>query len=106
MNDTPTPRTDALWHAIDFGRPFLAELNDHSRQLEREIAEARVQLREEQHLHTATLNERDRLAEALERIDYCLSNAEDVMHGAGSDDVTIARRIIINALAAVKGETK
>jgi hypothetical protein len=138
MNDTPTPRTDALWHAIDFGRPFLAELNNHSRQLERELAEvrnaavcthgrttasasgwalmyeaaigqrdeARAQLREEQHLHTATLNERDRLAEALERIDYCLSNAEDVMHGAGSDDVTHARRIIINALAAVKGETK
>jgi hypothetical protein len=64
--------------------------------------EARAQLREEQHLHTATLNERDRLAEALERIDYCLSNAEDVMHGAGSDDVTISRRIIINALAAAK----
>jgi hypothetical protein len=51
----------------------------------------------------AATEQRDRLMEALERIDYCLSNAENVMHGAGSDDITIARRIIMEAFAAVKG---
>lgn len=86
----------------DAKREPFATVLWHLAQAERELADARAQLREEQHLHTATLNERDRLAEALERIDYCLSNAEDVMHGAGSDDVTISRRIIINALAAAK----
>jgi hypothetical protein len=63
----------------------------YCQQLERELAEAREQ--------------RDRLAGALERIDYALSTAEDVMHGAGADDITIARRIIIEALSAVVGGT-
>jgi hypothetical protein len=49
---------------------------------------------------------RDRLAEALERVDDCLSNAEDVMHGAGSDDVSRARRVISDTLAAVKNEKR
>jgi hypothetical protein len=38
------------------------------RETERELAEVRAQLREEQHLHTATLNERDRLAGEIEAI--------------------------------------
>ncbi len=48
---------------------------------------------------------RDRLAEALERVDDYLSNVEDVMHGAGSDDVSRGRRVISDTLAAVKGGT-
>jgi hypothetical protein len=59
--------------------------------LESELAEAKEQ--------------RDRLAEALERVNECLSNAEDVMHGAGSDDVSRSRRVISDTLAAVKGGT-
>jgi septal ring factor EnvC (AmiA/AmiB activator) len=47
--------------------------------------------------------QRDRLAKALERANECLSNAEDVMHGAGSDDVSRARRVISDTLAAAKG---
>jgi len=59
--------------------------------LQRELAEAKEQ--------------RDRLAEALERVDDYLSNVEDVMHGAGSDDVSRGRRVISDTLAAVKGGT-
>jgi septal ring factor EnvC (AmiA/AmiB activator) len=62
MNKRPTPETDAF-----FARnTSLMEKWEAMKVLERELAEARAQLREEQHLHTATLNERDRLAEALE----------------------------------------
>jgi hypothetical protein len=49
---------------------------------------------------------RDRLAEVLERVDDCLSNVEDVMHGAGSDDVSRGRRVISDTLAAVKNEKR
>jgi hypothetical protein len=52
-----------------------------------------------------TRNQRNTLAEVLERVNECLSNAEDVMHGAGSDDVSRSRRVISDTLAAVKGGT-
>ena len=90
MNDTPTPRTDALWHAIDFGRPFLAELNDHSRQLERELAEARVQ--------------RDALAEALKLAEVCFIRNHPADYQTGWKDAV--NWINRQTLAAVKGETK
>ena len=43
--------------------------------------------------------QRDRLAEALEAADECLALIEDVGHGAMSDNVTAARRIVLQALS-------
>jgi hypothetical protein len=57
------------------------------------------------HERNEARNQRNTLAGALQRVDECLSNAEDVMHGAGSDDVSKARRVISDTLAAVKGGT-
>ena len=38
-----TPRTDALWDNQPFGRPFLSEVREFARQLERELAEVTEQ---------------------------------------------------------------
>jgi hypothetical protein len=104
MSDTP--RTDAQAPWIE--SPQL----DFARQLERELAEAKFDLQFRRELYALQTKEleqsrdqRDRLAGALQRVDECLSNAEDVMHGAGSDDVSRARRVISDTLAAVKGGT-
>jgi hypothetical protein len=88
MSDTP--RTDAC-EKIATRRHGYYDRFAIARELESELAEAKEQ--------------RDRLAEALERVNECLSNAEDVMHGAGSDDVSRSRRVISDTLAAVKGGT-
>jgi uncharacterized protein (DUF3084 family) len=114
MHNTPTPETDVLWdryqNEMTQGGQFAVgprELYDHARRMERERDDLLTRLTAIEHRMPEELarleHQRDRLAEALERIDYCLSNAENVMHGAGSDDITIARRIIIDALAAAKG---
>jgi hypothetical protein len=120
MSDTPM--TDAEWDSIIVSHPWDAaaeQMAQHARKLERELADAKRELDNATsdakqsevdairalHERNEAREQRDRLAEALERIDYALSTAEDVMHGAGADDVTMARRIIIEALAAVKGGT-
>ena len=41
MSDTP--RTDALWDNQPFGRPFLSEVREFARELERELAEVTEQ---------------------------------------------------------------
>jgi hypothetical protein len=84
----------------DAKREPFATVLWHLAQAERELADARAQLREEQHLHTATLNERDRLAEALREI----KNELGVPQPEYPAPVANAVRIADEALAAVKGE--
>lgn len=94
------PRRDALWAKHDGLTPALAaEMLVLAGELERELAEVRAQLREEQHLHTATLNERDRLAEALRPfIDGWSDKSCDSI--VTEEQFRDAKR----ALAAVKGD--
>jgi uncharacterized coiled-coil DUF342 family protein len=104
MSDTP--RTDE-WLAEDIevlrvaNYEFTQEI--HGLREQRDVIMQRLS---ETHMQmTEAEKQRDRLAEALERVNECLSNAEDVMHGAGSDDVSRARRVISDTLAAAKGGT-
>ena len=83
-----TPRTDACEY-VAMRRHAHYDRFAIARELERELAAVEAQ--------------RDRLAEVLERIDYCLSGVEDVIHGDGTDGISVARKIIIEALAAVEG---
>jgi len=83
-----TPRTDACEY-VAMRRHAHYDRFAIARELERELAAVEAQ--------------RDRLAEVLERIDYCLSGVEDVIHGDGADGISVARKIIIEALAAVEG---
>ena len=83
-----TPRTDACEY-VAMRRHAHYDRFAIARELERELAAVEAQ--------------RDRLAEVLERIDYCLSGLEDVIHGDGADGISVARKIIIEALAAVEG---
>ena len=85
-----TPRTDACEY-VAMRRHAHYDRFAIARELERELAAVEAQ--------------RDRLAEVLERIDYCLSGVEDVIHGDGADGISVARKIIIEALAAVEGGT-
>ena len=85
---TDTPRTDACEY-VAMRRHAHYDRFAIARELERELAAVEAQ--------------RDRLAEVLERIDYCLSGVEDVIHGDGTDGISVARKIIIEALAAVEG---
>jgi hypothetical protein len=107
MSDRPTPETDAEFPKLYDSATEWVDA-DFARRLERERDDLLSRLTAIEHRMPEELarleHQRDRLAESVERIDYCLSNAENVMHGAGSDDITIARRIIIDALAAVKGD--
>jgi hypothetical protein len=135
MSKSTTPRTDANKHSIDHVERYGFEnsLDDRvvewpilCEEIERELAEAREQrdvalsdleFRRELYVILAercdrrtvelaeTRNQRNTLAEVLERVNECLSNAEDVMHGAGSDDVSRARKVISDTLAAAKGGT-
>ena len=41
---------------------------------------------------------------ALEAADECLALIEDVGHGAHMDNVTVARKIVLDAIAKAKGE--
>ena len=115
MSDTP--RTDSYAGYIDSGGWWQYSCDGEfvqlhaARQLERELNEIREEnknLNADMILHErmalSFMDERDKLVEALELIDDYLSNAEDVMHGAGSDQVTIARGIISKSLAATKGK--
>ena len=86
MSDTP--RTDACEY-VAIRRHAHYDRFAIARELERELAAVEAQ--------------RDRVAEVLERIDYCLSGVEDVIHGDGTDGISVARKIIIEALAAVEG---
>jgi len=95
---TDTPRMDEAWlrpqrqgKGLVYVLPtkIALSVSDEGKQLERELAAVEAQ--------------RDRLAEALERVDYCLSGVEDVIHGDGADGISVARKIIIEALAAVEG---
>ena len=83
-----TPRTDACEY-VAMRRHAHYDRFAIARELERELAAVEAQ--------------RDRLAEVLERIDYCLSGVEAVIHGDGTDGISVARKIIIEALAAVEG---
>ena len=83
-----TPRTDACEY-VAMRRHAHYDRFAIARELERELAAVEAQ--------------RDRLAEVLERVDYCLSGVEDVIHGDGADGISVARKIIIEALAAVEG---
>ena len=83
MSDTP--RTDALWDNQPFGRPFLSEVREFARQLERELA--------------GVTEQRDRLAEAGQAV-------VDRWHTPLWKDVPHTAKFIQNledALAAVKG---
>lgn len=93
MNDTP--RTDAFWDRMPFGRPFLSEVRKFARQLERELAEARRQ--EKIHFdNCASIREqRDRLAEALREV------LED--HAQAGCISIEAQEVAEAALDAVKG---
>ena len=74
MSDTP--RTDALWDNQPFGRPFLSEVGEFARQLERELAEVTSQ--------------RDKLLSTLRTISF----------SAVDSDIKL---LADQALAAVKG---
>jgi septal ring factor EnvC (AmiA/AmiB activator) len=105
MSDRATPYTDAeyiKWVHLPMNDQ-LTNMHLHARRLECELTQAQKQLNHTFEELTETRTQRDRLAEALERVNECLSNAEDVMHGAGSDDVSRARRVISDTLAAAKG---
>ena len=47
----------------------------------------------------APLNKLDALKGALESADECLSLIEDVGHGAMSENVTVARKIVLDAIS-------
>ena len=99
------PRRDALWAKHDGLTPALAaEMLVLAGELERELAEVRAQLREEQHLHTATLNERDRLAEALDGISVACFRIGRGDVGDICFTISTMRQKALAALAAVKGE--
>jgi hypothetical protein len=125
MNDAPMTRSENMTGFLkdldqDPKREPFATILWHLKESERELAdaqelagpisldlisklkaerdEARAQLREEQHLHTVTLNERDRLADALKGlIDNYQKNKGQ---GLGLGPIVKANK----ALAAVKGD--
>ena len=74
QEERPTPRTDALetlWNGAEGGdqKNIIADvILDSHESIERELAEVREQLREEQRLHVATLNERDAAREQRDRL--------------------------------------
>ena len=82
-----TPRTEA--HIKELQRdPEISGCNrtlEFARKLERELAKVTA--------------ERDKLKSALEAADECLALIEDVGHGAMSDNVTVARSIVLAALS-------
>jgi hypothetical protein len=101
MSTTPTPRTDALGYIpTDIGPVW--QLVEHSKQLERELAEAREQLSRLESLswysrYGAAIKQRDRLAEALKVI-------QTVATPPHHERALLAiRDMAINGLAAVKG---
>ena len=85
---TPTPRTDAEILRVPscFENTYHhVVLADFARQLERDIAKLSFRLNVQR--------------EALEAADECLALIEDVGHGTMSDNVTIARGIVLAALS-------
>ena len=91
MSNKPTPKTDAMAAMLRTRQ----EWQSHGEDLERELAEAKAQLREERQLHVQTLDERD---EAREQRDRLASTLETIRFNAVDDDI---RLLSDQALAAV-----
>lgn len=89
-----TPRTEAERRALKKAKSYPPDpvSAEFARQLETELS--------------AMTALADRLAEALEASDECLSLIEDVGHGAHMNNVSVARGAVQQALATYENHKK